>query len=369
MKNIKVGKNHGTNLVSSNGKTVQVKKVLVTEIEKVLEKNIDQCANGKNKRVGHLTIEKRESQIFGFVADMYALDFCIESMLNIREKHVRAWVEFLVNNEQMPSTIQNKLSFLRVYCNWIGKPGFVRSPEFYVEDSSLVKRTTATKHDKSWDSLDKQKLLDVITLKDKYIGMQNRLCDEFGLRRVESIMFKPHVDDEGDYLYVHSGTKGSRPRIVPVVNAVQRALLEEAKQLADPKTGLIAPPGKTLKQAINRFKYVMKYCGLTKKSVGVTAHGLRHGYVHKRYEDRTGGKLPVKGGKPGDVDPTLDKIAKLKTMEEVGHSRVSVGTAYGGSFGHAGRANHRHEITEEELGIAICESLESLKKCTSVRLN
>lgn len=350
--------------VASTGKAIPVKRKLIVEVLDALAKNNDKCANGRNKRVGHLTQEKRRTVMMSLIADLNVLGFYIESMNNLREKHIVAWVELLVKIGQKPATIQNKLSVLRIFCGWIGKKGMVRSPEHYVTDASLVKRVTATTTDKSWDDKNVGHLIETVSKKDLIVGMQLKLSKEFGLRRLESIMLKPHVSDEGGYLHVRAGTKGGRPRMVPISSEQQRSLIEEAKAMADPKSGLICRPGMTLKQAINRFKYVMRYCCITRAGEGVTAHGLRHGYVHHRYQERTGGgKLPVKGGKPGEVDPMIDKVAKLKIMEEVGHSRISVTTAYGGSFGHAGRSNKPHcaPVTEEQSE-AICAMLERLEK-------
>jgi integrase len=362
MKNRDIGSDECfTPPVSSTGKPVSVKRKLMLEILATLSSNNDKCANGRNKRVGHLTQEKRKTVMKSFVADMHLLSYRLESMNNVREKHIFAWVDFLVKQSQKPSTIQNKLSVLRIYCSWIGKKGMVRSPEYYVADSVLVKRSTATKSDKSWDGKNVDELIQVVSHKDVIVGMQLKLCHQFGLRRLEAIMIKPHIADEGAYIHVRSGTKGGRPRLVPIVTEKQREVLEEAKAMTDSKSGLICRPGKSLKQAINRFKFIMCYCGITKLGEGVTPHGLRHGYVHRRYEARTeGGKLPVKGGKPGEVDSHLAKVAKMKVMEEVGHSRVSVTTAYGGSFGHAARSKHHYSAITEEQGEVICDLLDKL---------
>lgn len=350
--------------VSSAGKAIAVKRKLIVETHDTLAMHNDMCANGRNKRVGHLTQEKRRTVMMSFIADLNVLGFHIESISNLREKHIVAWVALLVKNGQKPATIQNKLSVLRIYCGWIGKNGMVRSPEHYVTDASLVKRVTATTTDKSWNDKNVGYLIETVSKKDTIVGMQLKLSKEFGLRRLEAIMLKPHVSDEGEYLHVRAGTKGGRPRMVPISSEQQRSLIEEAKSMSDPKSGLICRSGKTLKQAINRFKYVMRYCCLTRAGEGVTAHGLRHGYVHRRYQERTGGgNLPIKGGKLGEVAPMIDKVAKLKIMEEVGHSRLSVTTAYGGSFGHAGRSfkPHYSPVTEQQSE-EICAMLVRLEK-------
>lgn len=346
--------------VALSGKTMPVKRKLMVEILDTLGKNKDKCAAGRDKRVGHLTQEKRKTVILGCVADLYKLGYFLESMHNLKEKHILDWVSLLVKNKQAPSTIQNKLSVLRIYCSWIGKIGMVKTPGYYVLDARLVTRQTATKVDKSWDGHDMVKLIKAVCQKDEIVGMQLKLCNAFGLRRLEAIMLKPFVADEGDVLHVRHGTKGGRPRLVLIRTEEQRAVLEEAKAMVNPKLGRIGALGKSLKQAVNRFKYVMRYCGITKAGEGVTAHGLRHGYVHRRHEMTTGVKLPVKGGRPGELDPVIAKIAKLKLMEEVGHSRVSVMTAYGGSFGHAARKKCHYPVISARQNVDICACLDRL---------
>lgn len=346
--------------VAASGKTMPVKRKLMVELLDTLGKNKDKCAGGRDKRVGHLTQEKRKTVILSFAEDLYELGYFLESMHNLKEKHIFDWVSLLLKNKQAPSTIQNKLSVLRIYCGWIGKRGMVKTPGYYVLDARLVTRQTATKVDKSWGGHDMVKLIEAVCQKDEIVGMQLKLCNAFGLRRLEAIMLKPFVADEGDVLHVRHGTKGGRPRLVPIRTEEQRAVLEEAKAMVNPKLGRIGAVGKTLKQAVNRFKYVMRYCGITKAGEGVTAHGLRHGYVHHRHEAMTGAKVPVRGGKPGDLDPDFAMVAKLKLMEEVGHSRVSVMSAYGGSFGHAGRKKCHYPVISARQNVDICTCLDRL---------
>jgi integrase len=63
--------------------------------------------------------------------------------------------------------------------------------------------------------------------------MSLRLQAAFGLRREEAIKIQPRWADRGDHLQLKaSWTKGGRERTVPIRTAAQRALLEQAKQLA-----------------------------------------------------------------------------------------------------------------------------------------
>ena len=61
--------------VSSTGKPVPVKRKVIVELLETLGCNNDKCANGRKKRVGHLTQEKRKTAMMCFVADMNILGY------------------------------------------------------------------------------------------------------------------------------------------------------------------------------------------------------------------------------------------------------------------------------------------------------
>jgi integrase len=139
------------------------------------------------------------------------------------------------------------------------------------------------------------------------------------------MMLRPHLADKGGYLDVSVGTKGGRPRAVPVNMPEQRTLLEAAKDMAASKTASTSDPGKSLKQWKNHYYYVLKTCKVGKE-FGLTAHGLRHAYANSRYKDLSGQDTPVRGGKVSDRE--TDRAARLQLAEELGHSRESVTTYY-----------------------------------------
>ena len=56
------------------------------------------------------------------------------------------------------------------------------------------------------------------------------------------------------------------------------------------------PGNKSLKQWENRYNYVLRKFGVTKKALGVTSHGLRHESANLMYEKITGEKSSVRGG-------------------------------------------------------------------------
>jgi hypothetical protein len=61
-------------------------------------------------------------------------------------------VPYWVDQQLEPGTIRLYLSYVRTFCDWIGKHGMVHEPERYVEDPARVKRVYAAKEDRGWKS-------------------------------------------------------------------------------------------------------------------------------------------------------------------------------------------------------------------------
>ena len=302
------------------------------EIAKVLEANKDAAAH-KDKKVGQGTQDKRATVINGFFCDLFSLGYKIESVNNLKEKHLLAVFRHLEAEGQSPSTIQNKISIMRVFCEWIGKNGMVKDSAFYVKDASSVRRSMVAKEDKSWDGngIDVMNKLPEIKAYDPTVAIQLELCWAFGLRAKEAMMLRAAVSHEGDFLMVREGTKGDRSRVVPVTNGVQKEVLRRAKELSDKKTGFLGKRGHTLMQKRNRFYYVMKKFGITLHENEITAHGLRHEYMQRRFSEMLGMEAPVRGGDLSQLDQQELHVASQKLMEEAGHTRVSIGASYYGS--------------------------------------
>ena len=57
----------------------------------------------------------------------------------------------------------------------------------------------------------------------------------------------------------------------------------------------VGNPDHTALQAQPRFYYVVRKFGISKKDLGVVAHGLRHQKVNDVFDDEAGGPSPVRG--------------------------------------------------------------------------
>ena len=243
--------------------------------------------------------------------------------------------------------IQQQLSFLRVFSCWIGKPGLVRHAEHYVEKPEIVRRHYSARHDKGWtgNQVDIEESIRAVARIDEYVAAQLRMVWAFGLRRKEAIMFRPHVaevpayalpascaaiDRYVSFLRIKRGTKGGRLRFVAVRTQAQRDALAFARQIAHFPNSHLGRPELTLKQSLDHFSNVVRVAGLTKKSLGVTPHGLRHEFAGDLFYTLAHVPPPVRGGDPSS-DPEVMRAAYLQVAQQLGHNRPQISNAYLGS--------------------------------------
>lgn len=286
----------------------------------------------KNKITGDLNRKHRESIIFQFARDVHTRNLKLRNILNLKQKHISAAVECWKDEELAASTIQTRLSHLRWLTTAVGKRGFVKAAPFYGLAKTQVARTYVAQEDKSWSAkginID-QKIEEARAL-DIHVGAQLDVMRHFGLRLTEAILFHPALADRGAHIDVLHGTKGGRPRTVLIRHPEQRAALERAKRVAAAtERGSLVAPGKKPAQARNRFYYVARQIGITKAALGVTGHGLRHGYSNDLYEELAGVPTVVRGSSPL-LDRARDEAVRRAVTQDLGHSRISITAAYTG---------------------------------------
>lgn len=300
----------------------------------------------KDKGVSYDTMNDRRAFLRGFFEELRReTPYKIEPRL-LRGRHIEVMLHRWIERGLSTATIHNYLSFLRTFSKWIGKAGMVREPAFYLgPDSPHAHRHQVASADKSWTSagVDIDATIAKVAEEDVWVGRQLELCAAFGLRPKEARQFRPHgaertreqaiTEDAAAYPECETfvrfarGTKGGRPRDVPLVNERQRALLQRL-QVEVPLGGYVGDPRKTDKQNAHRFYYVIRKHGISKKELGVVAHGLRHQVANDQFEADAGLPSPVRGGKV----PHAQRIAAShRVARMLGHGRDRVAACYIGS--------------------------------------
>ena len=288
------------------------------------------AAQGRSRPVSVATETKYMASIRLMISTLAEENIRIHNLSELTRKHLlvamRKW-EVTCS----ASTLQTRYSCLARLYTWLGKELPFKSLKETLLDPSNGSRVYSAVAPKAWDSkgVDMDQWAERVGEDCSYSAMYLRLARAFGLRVQEAAALKPHESDRGAYLEILHGAKGGRGRSVPIVSAHQRQVIEDAKALADPKTGLLRPRKLTIKQARTRFYTLMAKHGLTKRVLGVTAHGLRHEYACAVYQEVAGVPAPVnQGSKPSRE---VEMAARKVVTNNLGHGRTSVTTAYTGS--------------------------------------
>ncbi|WP_447974212.1 phage integrase N-terminal domain-containing protein [Nitrospira sp. Kam-Ns4a] len=276
------------------------------------------------KRVSYETTAKRSDVLFKAFRELRGLGYKLEDVRSLKPKHIEALIQKWRQDGQAISTIHNKLSVLRVFAKWIGKPGIVRATESYG-----IPARTSGRADRSWSGrgVDLRDKLALVRAKDQHAAMQLELQRAFGLRMAEAARLRPHLADKGAYLSVHHGTKGGRDRVVPITTAGQRDVLDRAKALVGDRMGSMIPERYEWRQWRQHYYYVVRSCGISRDD-GITSHGLRHERLQEVYQEHTGRPAPVRGGDPEVIPAEVDRAARQEVAEQAGHSRAEIATHY-----------------------------------------
>ncbi|SON48158.1 phage integrase N-terminal domain-containing protein [Vibrio tapetis] len=270
----------------------------------------------RNPDGSHATRAERKKVLKLVDRNLSELGFKKLALHNLGPKHLNAVIGMWMANGLSTGTIKNRVAHLRWLLEKIDKVGVLPKSNISL---GIPNRVYVTNQDKSRELKEDQ--LSLIT--DAHLQASFRLQITFGLRREESMKICLKEADKGTYLRV-TKTKGARQRDIPIITTQQRELLEQIKPLVG--VGSLIPSDVSYKTQVGRYEQACIKMGIDK------AHGLRHAYAQKRYQQLVGLPCPAKGGpKRGDMTNEQYETVKLirtQISEELGHGREEVTAVY-----------------------------------------
>ncbi|WP_066732998.1 helix-turn-helix domain-containing protein [Cupriavidus sp. D384] len=326
-----------------------------SELEVVLTDNLRKILSQTRVSLKSASLKTQERRMYTVCRSFVELrerGFMLESPYSLRHKHVQALVNRWVEEGQTGGTIENKLSHLKALCQWLGKHDLIRPLGDYTDrEAHGLVRSYVTRKDKSWEAngVDAMAVIADIEKDDPRVAIQLKLQSAFGLRVEESWSLKIATALKNlDTLRVVDGTKGGRKREVPI--RLQLLVLEQAARLVDPLSGSTTPSSYNIKRWRSRYNSVLRKHGVYKKGLGVTSHGLRHGWAHQMYEELAGVPAPIKGGEAPDLEAHRQAIQAI--VLAAGHSKPSKSGAYLSTFA-AMAAVDRPQVSKEDVMAAL----------------
>lgn len=248
---------------------------------------------------------------------------------NINKSDVQILVNLWVRLGHSGGTIENKLTHLRAFGEWIGTPELVGTLSDYIDrESHGLVRSHLASRDKSWDGsgVNAMLLIEQVARTDPNVAVQLKLQMAFGLKVGESFLLKPkQVLRDKAFVNVMRGTIGCHARSVPF--ELQYAVLTEAARLSNKSTGTTMRQGLTTSRWRNVYYAVLNKHGIANKMLGITSLGLRHQYLQDVYERSTSMAAPVKGTSER-AERDSHRAAMRRVVQAAGLSREIKASRY-----------------------------------------
>ena len=154
------------------------------------------------------------------------------------------------------------------------------------------------------------------------------LCRELGLRSKEASLIDARSALQeaisNGFLHVTEGTKGGRERVIPVSERQIEALGRAAAAQGSDRS--MIPAALSWKEW--REGTLRDAREIVQQYTGGGLHDMRAAYACERYQTLTGSPAPVAGGQV--VDRDLDRAARERIAQELGHGRIDVVAEYVG---------------------------------------
>lgn len=277
----------------------------------------------RHNRDGSFKTQGNRKERLLYIADQLAEGgYKIQHIRQFKFKHVKYLVDRWLQENLSAGTIKNRMTDLRWTMSKFDKAGVIPATNAAL---NIPNRKYITNEDKSI-SISEGDLSKVI---DENVKMSLILQREFGLRREESIKIRIHQAVVGDELRLKSSwCKGGRARTIKIHYPEQWQAIEQVKAFVGESQRALIPDDKQYVEQETLYRNQTIRAGI------YHAHGLRHAYAQRRYQDLTGWDCVAQGG-PSKREMTagqleIDKIARQVISTELGHNRIDVVAQYCG---------------------------------------
>lgn len=252
----------------------------------------------------------------------------ITRLEKVSRTDVQLYAAFLKTTNYEPSYQQNLLSAV----NTVFDLGYANQNRRWEPVTARAEGLTARDNVRRTSTTSREQLAEAQLSMCCYSSAVAGLARELGLRIKEASLLNATVAlieaEKSFKVSIVDGTKGGRPRSIPVTNESQFKALAIAAQVQSGRRSVM-PENMTW----ITFVSTVLYNGRSAlKDSGITGyHALRAAYACDRYFEETGHLAPCNASGRRTAEKELDAQARLIIAEELGHGRVSVLVSYVGS--------------------------------------
>jgi integrase len=313
------------------------------------------------------TISARRARLASAVATLVAAKL-VKTLSEVRPHLLPKLLKLWDASGLSPASQVQAFSVLVWFWRMHGITRNVQNIKAHAENPNRYYLPAAAQRDKGVSARveDVADIFKALDARDVRVGAWARLGWALGLRKLECICLKPYDDLRGKTLELTRGTKGGRPREIPLGEIGERRAtlvldaIESLQRLTTPG-GHAGWPGCSLRQSLWRLERHLRASGLTRAQIGATFHGLRHDFTNDNMEERTGIASPVRGGYCVDYRALREHQAAVSRL--LGHNRTSITAAYYGSWRAMDRmTKKRIDVSWQAIRPGLDDALEILQR-------
>lgn len=234
----------------------------------------------------------------------------LQSIKDIKPAHVKRYFAELRNGGMSAGRMANHASAMRLMCRMIGKPEVVPSNRALGCNRTIENRTMNADV-----RLDINKAAEVRELLSENNKIAYDMAREYGLRQKETLLSHKTVEHDGVTYLIVEGSKGGRPRQVPITTQGQREVLARNEAYRSMHGGKLINENKSLKQGLKQLQNELAAAGASRES-DANMHTLRREWIIERCQ-------AILAAPEADRDKLIADL-----VEQVGHGRTEVLSAY-----------------------------------------
>ncbi len=286
-------------------------KNLAAQFEKAWREAIRTTTGGMSKK-SHFRYRDSMTGFLYFCAEQFHL----EKLANVREKHLRSYVDYRRQLGISVKTLKNDLTAIRFFHQFTG------SRNALPDNRELgITKTPPGGKDRAWTEEEQKMMMEQAIRFDRPdVVLAMKLARLAGLRIHECVRLTVgHIQDAFKEGEVTIKGKGGRVRRVPVSPEL-RVELERifAGSGSTRERKIFVAPGQKTHQVIRSIERFIRDHRQEFTRRKITPHGLRHTYAREEFER----------GIDDSEDKQQIKEVKMRVAEQLGHGRPEVTNIY-----------------------------------------
>ncbi len=266
----------------------------------------------RHARQGSIHTRREYRKCFLRFIDWLWTNYQVKKLRNISNKHLRAYIQFLLDQGCGPAYIVKSLAAIRYYHDQVPEPRY----QLEKSNQALGAPKREWPDNRGWCFDEYKQLKDKAREKRlEWLMFLLALMWVLGLRIHEGVgLYRRDLDRALDSGFLVVKGKGGKVRGIEL-DPIAYSIIQKLRNKTPRGARVFVPKGEKAHRVIYKVQSFIRENRPYREGEPLTAHGLRYSYAQRRYYKIKGEGLPT-------------KVAEKKVSEELGHNRPQVTRGY-----------------------------------------